>query len=66
MSAKTSVKVDDETIGFLKKFSTNRRKIEVDERDLSYWRLIAVIVKYFKNNNDRYMELVKLAEGKNA
>lgn len=66
MIVTTSVKVNDETISFLKKLSTNRRKVDVDEKDLSYWRLIGVIVKYFKNNDARYLELIKLAEGKNG
>lgn len=66
MSIKTSVKLSEVGISFFKKFRTNRRKIDVDEEDLSYWKLMEVIAKYFKNNNDHYLELIKIQEDKNV
>lgn len=66
MSIKTSVKLSNVGIDFLKKLRTNRRKMDVDEEDLSYWKLIEVIARHFRNRNDEYLELVKLPEEKNA
>lgn len=66
MPTMTSVKVNDSGVGFLKKLRTNRRKIEIDEEDLSYSKLIGVITKYFKMNNDEYHKLIKLEADKNV
>lgn len=57
---KTSVKLSNVGIDFLKNLRTNRRKVETDDKDLSYWELIEVMVKYFKLNNDKYIEVVKI------
>lgn len=59
---KLSIKICDIGTEFLKKLRTNRRKMDVDDADLSYWRLIKLITKYFKLNNNAYSELVKLEE----
>ncbi len=61
-----SVKMSEDVVSFLKKFRTNRRKTDVDESDLSYSRLLEVIVKYFKQDEKKYLEIVKLVEGKNV
>ena len=66
MNLKVSIKVSELGIAFLKKLRTNRRKVDTDEEDLSYWILMEVIAKYFKTNNDRYLELIKLMEDKNV
>lgn len=60
MKIKTSVKLSETGILFLKKFRTNRRKVDADTEDLYYWELIEVIANYFKNNYDRYFELIKI------
>lgn len=60
MTCKTSIKISDAGREFLNKLRTNRRKADVDEKDLSFWILFDIIVKYFKNNNDEYIKLVKL------
>jgi len=64
--SKTSIKVSDLGLSFFQKLRTNRRKADVDSADLSYWKLIEIIEKYFKNNNDKYLELVKMEEVKNV
>ena len=64
--SKTSIKVSDLGLSFFQKLRTNRRKADVDLSDLSYWKLIEIIEKYFKNNNDKYLELVKMEEVKNV
>ena len=60
MVCKKSIKISDNGMQFLNKLRTNRRKAEVDEKDSSLWELIEIIVKYFKNNNEEYLKLVKL------
>lgn len=62
MVNKTSIKVSDEGIEFLKRFRDNRRKIGIDKEDLSYWKLVGIIRKYFKLNHERYLELIKVKE----
>jgi len=57
---KTSIKISNVGLAFFQKFRTNRRKADIDVSDLSYWKLVELIEKYFKNNNDRYLELVKM------
>jgi len=63
---KTSIKVSDIGLSFFQKFRTNRRKADVDSADLSYWKLIELIERYFKNNNDKYLELIKMEYKKNV
>jgi len=60
MTLKTSIKISEEGLSFLKRFRSNRRKVETDDRDLAYWELIEVIARYFKNQNERYHELVRV------
>lgn len=64
MENKTSVKLSGEVTDFLKNFRKNRTKVDMDEDYLSYSRLLEIIVKYFKDNNERYLEAVKLPESK--
>lgn len=63
MSLKSSIKISGKGISFLKKFRTNRRKMDIDDEDLSYWRIMDIIVEYFKNNNDQYLEMVATPHG---
>lgn len=66
MNSGTSLHISMEVLNFLKKFRTNRRKSDTDEEDLAYWKLLEIIAKYFKLNNDAYLELVKLRWNKNV
>ena len=65
MGIKTSEKLSQEGISFLKNLRKNRIKMDIDQNGLSYWKLLELIGKYFKSNNDRYLELVKTKEGDN-
>ena len=65
MKSKTSVKLTETGVNFLKKFRTNRRKAGTDEEDLSYWKLMEIISKFFKDDNDAYLKLIKSKEVKN-
>jgi len=57
---KTSVKLSNEGIEFLKRLRTNRRKIEIDKEDLPYWKLLETIQKFFKIDNESYLRLVQM------
>ena len=66
MNSKISVKLSEQGLSFLQKFKTNRRKADTDEEDLAYWKLIEVIAKYFKLNNDEYLKVVNMEWNKNV
>ena len=34
--------------------------MDKDEEGLTYWELLNLIVKYFKADNDKYLELVNM------
>jgi len=60
MRLKTSVKMSDENLTFWKNLNVNCIKMDKTKEILSYSDLQESIVKYFKLNNDRYLELVEL------
>lgn len=61
---KTSTKLSDDTREFLKKFDVNRIRAGTADDKIGYSRLLDLIVKYFKLNNDSYLGLVSLKEEK--
>jgi len=65
MVEKRPMKATEEWYNFLLKFGANRVKSGVDIRTGNFCDLPDIIVKYFKLNNDRYLELVNL-EAKNG
>jgi len=64
MTEKISTKLSEEGQNFLKRLRNNRRKVGVDQEDLAYWQLIENIEKFFKLNNDAYIELVNMESKK--
>jgi len=58
MKLKTSVKMSQENIKFWKNLNVNAIKTDKLKDILSYSDLQEVVVKYFKLNNDRYLELI--------
>lgn len=54
------MKVSPEWYEFLENFSANRVKVGMEKRTLPFSRLPDIIIKYFKLNNDRYLDLVKM------
>lgn len=62
MKIKTSVKISDNGFNFLKKLNLNRIKTGTSDNFLSYSDLIELIAKYFKLNNDRYLELLEVKD----
>lgn len=59
------IRLHEDFIPFLEKAQTNRIITEVDNKTIGHPRMSKIIVKYFKINNDRYMELIKMKEDKN-
>lgn len=60
MVNKRSEKMSQISIDFTKRLKMNRIKADTDEEPLAYWKLWEVVVEYFKQNNDRYLELVQM------
>lgn len=56
-------KLSSEGIDFLKKMKRNRIKADTDEEELPYWKLLEIMAKYFKLNNEEYLKLIKLPYG---
>ena len=57
---KRSLRVSDAFYNFILKFGANRVKADMELETLGKCDLPDLIVKYFKLNNDRYLELVKM------
>lgn len=66
MVNKSSVKLSEAGVEFLKKFRLNRIRTKADDDILSYSDLVEVIARYFKSNNERYLELIKIKRNKNV
>jgi hypothetical protein len=66
MNKQIPLKISEIGIKFLNKLRTNRRKSDIDSRDLGNGKLIEIIYKYFKNNPDGYNELLKMEYNKNV
>jgi hypothetical protein len=60
MKLKTSVKMSEDNITFWKNLNVNCIKTDNLKEIISFSDLQDMIVKYFKLNNDRYLELIKL------
>jgi hypothetical protein len=60
MTNNSSTRLSDEFKAFLKKLQFNRIKADVDDGILSSVATANLLVKYFKLNNDRYLELVQM------
>lgn len=64
MGSSTSTRLSEAYKNFIVRLSSNRIIIKVDKKPLSAERASNLIVKYFKNNNDRYIELINMEEKK--
>ena len=60
MTCKVSQKLSDKGTEFLNRFGANRVIIKMENRALSYADLVEIIANYFKQDNDRYLELVNM------
>jgi len=60
MKNKRGLRQSESFIGFLENYASNRVKLGLDKRTMPRCKVADVIVKYFKDNNDRYLELVNM------
>jgi len=60
MKNKRSLRVSESFYNFVLKFGANRIKADMELQTLGICDLPDLIVKYFKLNNERYLELVKM------
>jgi len=64
------IRLSEEYMGFSDKLQTNRVKLGVDKKTIGHRITSKLIDRYFKMNNDRYLELanmsIELVEEKNA
>lgn len=60
MSNKRPIKVSDSFYNFILKFGANRVKSDMEMQTRNLCELPDIIVSYFKENNERYLELVKM------
>jgi hypothetical protein len=63
---KVTVRISGESYEFLKKFKNNRLKLDIDNLPISYPEAMDIIMKFFKNNNDQYLKIVKMRIGTNG
>jgi hypothetical protein len=56
---KKTLRVSENFYNFVEKFGANRVKADMELHTQALCDLPDLIVKYFKENNDRYLELVK-------
>lgn len=59
------MRLHDNFITFLEKAQANRVKMEIDKKTIGNPRMSKILERYFKLNNDRYVELIKMEEVKN-
>ena len=60
MKSKTSVKLTNENINFLKRISINRIKTDVSTESITPSNTLFLIERYFKLNNEEYLELINM------
>lgn len=66
MKNKISTKLTDENLTFLKRIALNRIKAEVATEIITPSNVIALIEKYFKLNNDEYLDMINLENEENG
>jgi hypothetical protein len=59
----TTMKATDSFLTFLKRISAYRYAQKTDTEQLAMQEIPNIIETYFKLNNDRYIELIKLTYG---
>ena len=64
MKAKISTKLSDFNLEFLRRMNINLTKADKLDKPLSYSDLLESVVRYFRNNDERYLELITTMEVK--
>lgn len=60
MTCQVNIKISPRGKEFIKRFITNRRIAKIDDEDIAFWKVLEILDKYFKNNNDSYLEAIKI------
>lgn len=60
MKNKITMRVSRDFYDFIEKVGANRVKVGIDKRTIPLCQVPDFITRYFKLNNDRYLELVNL------
>lgn len=60
MTCQVNIKISPSGKEFIKRFITNRRIAKIDDEDIAFWKVLEILDKYFKNNNDSYLEAIKI------
>jgi len=60
MANEVTMKVSVDGREFIKKLIINRIKVSDDNDVMNYTQAFDMVVKYFKDNNDRYKELAAM------
>jgi len=66
MKNKRSIKISEDFYNFLIKYGANRVKAGMELKTKDLCEMPDIIVKYFKSDNERYLELVKMEVEKNG
>ena len=66
MSSFTNCRLSVDNVKFLRKLNVNRIKADMSNEIESNSYMMDLIVKYFKVNNDKYLELVKMEDKRNV
>lgn len=62
----TGIRVNDTFKEFIKKAKLNRYKLGSDVEPETMYNICDLIVKYFKENNDSYLEFIKMVGIRNV
>lgn len=60
MKTHGTIKITEDGKAFLFKLKANRVIAGADGKTLPLWKTVDLIANYFKSNNDRYLDLIKM------
>jgi len=65
MGNKISIKMTEENLNFLKRIAVNRIKADIETGLMTPSQSLTLIEKYFKLDNDGYVDMINLEDKKN-
>lgn len=66
MKTPIPIKMSDANRSFLNRLAINEAYANKKERSMTYTQSLSLIEKYFKLNNDAYVEMISMGEKKNV
>jgi len=66
MKNKISIKMTEENLNFLKRIAVNRIKADIETGLMTPSQSLTLIEKYFKLDNDGYVDMINLEDKKNG